>query len=393
MQIPQYNERLTVRPIKAEDQEAARRLATRAFGGNCLGWYDLATSIVGEDEEGAIVCALEYRVESLWWGTAQVPGVAVGNVATDPASWGKGHAGALMVGAVHHFRERGWRVCPIWPSSFAYYGKFGWACPGPSLHISVWPDLARKLDAPCLPLRTPRIEDMETVVRLHNCGAQQTNCQSVRGEEWWTRKGLFNGLRVLENETGQVEAYALCEPKPLNRTQGLTLGVRESHASSFPWHIALIRSLAEWPEATAIDLSLPADSLLMHAFAERHDMTMHRHLDLRILDVAEALACLRPPEALRVQLSFEVMDWIVNAERPIAVTAEIEGGQVQVKPGSTPDAFRCDVNTFAQLFSGGLSVAQARAMGGLSGGNGEVDKACDALFYGRMPYRSKIEMG
>lgn len=45
------------------------------------------------------------------------------------------------------------------------------------------------------------------------------------------------------------------------------------------------------------------------------------------------------------------------------------------------------------LFAGGLTAAQVRAMGHLTGGNPAMGAACDALLHGRVPYRSDVEAG
>ena len=88
-----------------------------------------------------------------------------------------------------------------------------------------------------------------------------------------------------------------------------------------------------------------------------------------------------------------VADWVVDAEGPLAVTARAEEGRVEVTEGAGADALRCDINTFTQLFAGGLTAAQARELGRLEGGNPAVGAASDALLYGRVPYRSWVEAG
>ena len=65
---------------------------------------------------------------------------------------------------------------------------------------------------------------------------------------------------------------------------------------------------------------------------------------------------------------------------------------MQVSEKADKDALCCDINTFTQLFAGGLTVAQAQAMGRLTGGNPAVGAACDALLHGRVTVpRSDVE--
>ena len=67
--------------------------------------------------------------------------------------------------------------------------------------------------------------------------------------------------------------------------------------------------------------------------------------------MGQALAHLKPPENLRATVSFEVADWVVSADKPLAATVQVEGGQVQVLEKADKDALCCDINTFTQLFA------------------------------------------
>ena len=67
-------------------------------------------------------------------------------------------------------------------------------------------------------------------------------------------------------------------------------------------------------------------------------------------------------EDLQSCISFEVADWVVDSEQPLRATIRVEDGAVEILDRHEKDPFRCDINTFTQLFSGGLSVEQAKAM-------------------------------
>ena len=394
MQQPHYNKDLDVRQIGTEDLSHARLVAGRAFMEHAEDWYgEDETALAGFDGEGTMVCALGYQLESLWWGAAQIPAGAIGGVATDPKHKRRGHAGGLMVRAIHILRERGCCVSPLWPFSFRWYGKFGWACPAPRLELKVWPDLVRQATAPVGEVRRATAEDASAVQRLHTEGAQLRNGQSVRSEAFWQKEDIRCELWGLEGDGGGVDCSALMGIGDMGRGQGKRITVRELHGASFAAQLKFVRSLADVDGVAALKLELPPDSLLLHAFPERFDGVVEHDLALRVLDVAQALAHLKPPENLQATVSFEVADWVVNADKPLAATVQAEGGQVQVSEGADKDALRCDINTFTQLFAGGLTVAQARAMGRLTGGNPAVGAAGDALLHGRVPYRSDVEVG
>ena len=376
MQQPHYNKDLDVRQIGPEDLPHARLVAGRAFMEHAEDWYgEDETTLAGFDGEGTLVCALGYQLESLWWGAAQIPAGAIGAVATDPKHKRRGHAGGLMVQAIHILRERGCCVSPLWPFSFRWYGKFGWACPAPRLELRVWPDLVRQATETVGEVRRATAEDTTAVHRLHTEGAQLRNGQSVRSEAFWQKDEIQRELWVLEGDGGDVECSALVIIGDMGRAQGKRITVRELHGASFAAQLKFVRSLADMDGVAALRLELPPDSLLLHAFPERFDVSVEYDLALRVLDASAGRRL------------------TVSQAEAADRTAQAEGGQVQVAAKSDKDALCCDINTFTQLFAGGLTVAQARAMGRLTGGNPAVGAACDALLHGRVPYRSDVEVG
>jgi predicted acetyltransferase len=391
MEQPKYNADLQVRPVGDQDLGAARNLAGRAFGEDCQQWFGGETTLGGFDTDGTIVCVLDYDPASMWWGTAPIPAGAIGGVATDPKHQGRGHAGGLMVKTIHLLREQGRCVCPLWPFSFAWYGKFGWSCPAPVATLKLWPDLVRRTGASVGTVRAAVADDVAEIERLYNASAQQRNGQSVRSAAQWEKRWRSQ-VWVLEGPEG-LACTALVRIRQLERGQGKRVVVRELHGTSFAEQMSLVRSLAEMEQVTAIELNVPPDSLFLHAFSEQFDISSEHELALRVLDVPGALRHLQPADDLQACVSFEVADWVVDAEQPLKVTARAENGSVEILDSQQKDPLRCDIRTFTQLFSGGLTVSQAREMNRLDGGTAEMGAACDALLHGRMPYRSGVEAG
>jgi predicted acetyltransferase len=298
-----------------------------------------------------------------------------------------------MVQAIHNLRERGCYICPLWPSSYRWYGKFGWASPAPVLELKVWPDLVRQTKPAPGTLRQATSDDVMAVQRLYTEGARLRNGQSVRSEDFWLKEEILSQLWVLEGESSGLDCCALVKREDIRFAQGKKVTVRELHGATFASQLRLVRSLAELDRVVALNLELPAGSLFLQAFPERFDIAVKLTMGLRVLDVEQALAHLKPPDDLRAEVSFEVSDWVIDADKPLAVTAHAEEGHVEVSERAGKDALRCDVNTFTQLFAGGLTAADARELGRLEGGNPSVFAACDALLAGRVPYRSWIEAG
>ncbi len=390
---PQYNKDLDVRIVGAEDLPQARQVAGRAYGMHCEDWYKMETILGGFDRDGSLVCVLDFQPESLWWGPAQIPAAAIECVATDPKHQKRGHAGGLMVQAIHILRERGCYICPLWPSSFRWYGKFGWVSPAPVLGLKVWPDLVRQTKPAPGTIRQATSDDVMDVHRLYTEGAQLRNGQSVRSESFWLKEEILHQHWVLEGESSGLDCCAIVKLEDMRQAQGKKITVRELHGATFASQLRLVRSLAELDRVVALNLELPAGRLFLHAFPERFDIAVNHSMALRVLHVERALEHLKPPDDLRVQVSFEVTDWVIDADKPLAVTAHAEEGHVEVIDRAGKDALRCDINTFTQLFAGGLTATEARELGRLEGGNPTVDAACDSLLSGRVPYRSWVEAG
>ena len=393
MKLPNYNKELDIRLVGAEDLSQARQVGRRAYNQHCEEWYGAETTLGGFDRDGTLVCVLDHQPESLWWGPAQIPAGAIGGVATDPKHRRCGHAGGLMVQAIHYLREQGCYLCPLWPFSYRWFGKFGWAYPAPVLELSVWPDLVRQTDATPGTVRRATTDDATTVHQLYTEGAQLRNGQSVRSEDFWQKESILCNLWVLEGENNRLDCCAVIGQQDIEHAQGKRIYVRELHGDSFAAQLRLVRSLAELDGVVALNLKLPTGSLFLHAFPESHDVAVYRAMALRVLDIKQALGHLKPPEGLRAHVSFEVTDWVANANKPLAVTVHAKEGHVEVVDRVEKDALRCDINTFTQLFAGGLTAAQAREMGCLEGGNPAMGVACDTLLYGRVPYRSWVEVG
>ena len=252
---------------------------------------------------------------------------------------------------------------------------------------------SRQTDAVAGTVRRATTDDATAVHQLYTEGAKSRNGQSVRSRDFWQQENILGNLWVLEGESNRLDCSAVLALNDIERAQGKQIYVRELHGASFAAQLRLIRSLAELDGIVALNLKLPAGSLFLLAFPERFDITVNHAMALRVLDVKQALRHLKPPEDLRAQVSFEVTDWVVDADKPLAVMVQADEGHVEVVDRVDKDALRCDINTFTQLFAGGLTTAQAREMGGLEGGNPAIGAACDALLCDRVPYRSWVEAG
>lgn len=400
METPLYSKDMHVRLAEPGELGAACRVGTRAFNQNGLEWYPPGQTLVGVAPDGELVATLLFRTEPLWWGTAQTPAAAVSCVAADPAHQRKGYAGALMVGAIHHFRELGCAVSPLWPFSIAYYRKFGWELPACDTGLLVWPDMLRRMANPSPntsagSIRHATRDDLPAIESVYEKAAIRTNAQTVRPNTWWSeRKNDWPETTLVHLDAGgSIAGYLIYRVYPRSRAQGVRIDITELHGLDLAAEAALLRATADLPDAVEIHATLPCDTLLPDLFPDYITLERLQRLMLRVVDPCRALEALHAPQELNGKLGFEIYDPIVHHDGPVYLTADISGGKVSVSLAAQSDAIRCDIRAFSRLYSGGLRVAQGRALGIVTGGNAPVDRLCDALLHGRIPYRSHMEPG
>jgi predicted acetyltransferase len=398
MEIPHYSRELKVRPARPDDAERVGRITSQAFRTYALDWNKVETTLVGETPHGKLVSSLNLSPAPLWFGRGQIDAAAIGAVATDAEERQQGYAGALMVGALRHLREKGWLLTPLWPFSFAYYRKFGWELPARDIKMTVWPDMVRRLPGDPAAVSPAEPGDLEGIQRSYSAFALTTNCQTVRPLEWW-RKRVADDKEFLQNclihrdQHGEIDGYASYQVHGRGMSQGKRIEVRELASTRLTALTDLLRGIADVPGAVDIEVLLPGDSLLPELFPDRVRLELAERLQFRVNDVSRALAGLPAPPDVTAAVEYKVWDWTVHETAPIAVRVEMADGELSVEEGAHNDAIECEVATFSRLFCGGMRVARAKALGKVSGGSPAMDAASDALLFGRQPYRSWLEPG
>ena len=304
---------------------------------------------------------------------------------------------ALMMGAVHHLRDCGQWLCPLWPFSYKWYGRLGWGPGNPDMLLRVYPDALRTIDAPSDATRPAEKSDMPRHRALSRRPARSARtdkpCVRRRGGAERGPKDVSKNGFVYPGPNGEIKGYVFFNIERIKHTQGVQVSVTELQGEDLFVEAALARALAEVPNTTSVHLHLPCSSLLYRMFGDRVPIERLQRLMIRVNDAAQVLATAKPPAGLRGSLAFEVEDWVVSPDKPIPVSVDIEDGQVAVSGGSRGDAIRCTIWSFSQLYIGALNTAQARALGIIEGGSPDADRLCDGLLFGRSPYRSRLEPG
>lgn len=383
-----------LRFVSRDDIKRCEEIGGRAFRQHTVGWYPENRSVCLENRDGKLVACLLLTPMPGWWGKAQVPMSAVGNVATDPAEQRRGYAGALMMETVHMMREEGYAVCPLWPFSFRYYGKFGWALGGLDLQIKAPPSQLCKMGNPKR-VRQAREKDLDGVRAAYRRFAQRHNACSVRPKSWWTTKPRNFPERYLVHKDvdGRIDGYLLYRLRQRHDEDGKMAHVAELVGSDVTVEGDLASAIAGLPEVTMADILLPADSHLLFLAEESIEIRTAQRLQIRVVDPVRALCSLRPPKDLGGSLAFLVDDWVIDTRRPVVASVDVEDGIVSERKRKGHAGIRCDINTFSQIFTGTLAASRARELGRLEAPRARDLELCDRLLFGRVPFRSHEEAG
>ncbi len=397
MEIPQFEDNITVREPQDSEKQALARIGTRAFNCNALDWYPDKHTLAAYDLSGNPVAVLIMTPQDMWWGDDQVPGAAISGVATDPGEQKKGFAGGLLVNSINRLREQGKAVCPLWPFSFAYYRKYGWEMATRDLRLRAWPGLLHKLPTIDAVVRPATANDRTGLMAIYRASARITNAQSVRDVEWWSKEWndeILLRTLVLEEKDGTLSGYLRYKTQARNQADGVDVEVEELQSPSYTIQAALAHALPDFiPKVDQCYFTLPQNSLLPELFPDRVPIEYVARLQLRVLDVKNAVKSITVDPGLKGRLSFDITDWVVSRDKLLHYILDVESGNIDVTTEHDPNAFVCNINTFTRLFSGAFKTVQARELGLLTRGTPEMAQLCDKIFNQRAPFRSPIELG
>ena len=358
---------MEIRELKTEEREAAFFLGSQAFmsGSRDMSRLDhpdrLPRKTYGVwDAAGlqTMVGVIEYQIHLGAEVTVPMGGIAA--VACLPASRGKGYAGQCLKYSLERMREAGQTVSALFPFSFEYYDRFGWA----------WTGIQRTYEVKTRALKgSPETEDVRAateadrpaIAAAYTEFARRYRGAVVRGEKLWN--AVLNNTEkeyrytYLYAKEGRVEGYLtykggnrdgtkLREVIALTpRAQRALLGLLRRHEmqiDKFTWDApsddSLWSTLMHWDLKTRIEPVTQA----------------------RIVDVPGALSAWKPSRAASGKTILAVKD---EAAPWNEGTWQIEfaGGEVKVSRTSENPQISLDIRALSQAYFGTPTVAEIRA--------------------------------
>ena len=358
---------MEIREVQPDEREDAFYLGSQAFlqGSRDMSRINhpdrLPRSTYGVwDENGlqAMVGVIEYRVH-LGPGVI-VPMGGVAAVACLPASRGKGYAGKCLKYALERMRDSGQVVSTLFPFSFDYYERLGWAWVGATRSYEV-PTRILALAPETEDVRAATEADRPAIHDAYTRYAGRYRGAIAREEKLWN--SLLNSSEqqyrytYLYEQDGQVEGYLTYiggkrEETKIREFVSLTPRARRALLGLLRRHEMQIEKFA-W--------EAPSNDLLWSALMHWNLKTKLEPTAMsRIVDVPGALAAWKPAPGATGSVVFDVRDeyapWNQGVWR-----AEFSDGRVAVARTSTPAQVSLDIQSLSQAYFGTPTLATVRA--------------------------------
>ncbi|MFP5224200.1 MAG: enhanced intracellular survival protein Eis [Actinomycetota bacterium] len=323
-------------------------------------------------------------------GGRVVPAIGIAGVAVDPTIRGRG-IGSQMMNWVHEqARGDGIPFASLYPATLPIYRNLGY---GDAFHRTAF--TARLERLPSKPIGTAVVESYtdsdESAVRDAYDRFASTQAGIVaRDDDWWEHRILdlkTTPQRYVVREEGELVGYFFFDFAPAKDDWRQRIDVKDMVALT-PSAGSAILAFAALHRSTCstIHWTGPANEPLQwlqhdHAIELSHGFNAMA----RVLDVPGAIASRGYFEAVEAEVSLAISDpRIPDNDGPWLIS--VVKGVGSAEPARSTDGF-CTIQAFSSMFTGMLSPADARRVGGLSADDEAVRKLT-AIFAGPTPWLS-----
>ena len=362
---------MEIREILEDEREAAFYLGSQAFsqGSRDMGRMDHpdrpARSSFGVWDSAGLQAAVSVIKYNIHLGAeATVPMGGVAGVACLPASRGKGYAGACMKFALERMRDEGQAVSTLFPFSYHYYDKLGWAWTGTKRTYTVATSALRAAPE-TESVRAAAEADRPAIAQAYTDFARRYRGAVVRDEKMWNQ--VLNSTDTQYRYTyiydpdGQAEGYLTYvggkrEETRLREFIALSPRARRALLGLLRRHEMQIEKF-KW-DAPSDD---PLWSTLMHWDL---DTTIQPHTMARIVDVPAAFAAWRPRPDVNGAVSIAVQDKCAPWNCGVW-SVEFGGGKAVATPASGTAQVTLDIRALSQAYFGSPTPAELHAEGRL----------------------------
>jgi predicted acetyltransferase len=323
-----------------------------------------ATSYGLWDQQGlqAKVAIIHYRQH--FGPDCVLPMGGIGGVVCLPASRGRGYAGILLRHALENMRENGELVSDLFPFSWEFYGRLGWAWVGQKNHYGV-PTRILQADPGTEHVRAATASDRTAIEDCYRSWAGRYRGLIERDAKLWSRM-LDDGEKeytytFLYEPDGKVEGYLTFrgwKEKGTELREFVTLTPRSQRAL-----LGLLRRHEMQVEKFA--WSAPSDDSLWHqGYHSDIETKTEPVTQARVVDVAAALAAWKPQASAVGRVVVAVHDSVALWNTGVWAV-DFSEGVATVKAVDTAPDVTLDIQAFTQAYHGTPGLAGLRRAGRL----------------------------
>jgi predicted acetyltransferase len=340
-------------------------------------------------DEQRVLSAIQILPFRVVIGGKPLPMGGIGGVATWADQQGYGYAGTLMSASIPRMRELGYAVSFLYPFSYRYYGKFGWALSARRcVYTNISPrDLPRRKEPPRVKAVSSAV-DWSRASAAYSLGYQIYNCLVERGErEWFIQRRKCDEERYhvyyIENEAGEVRGHFSCEETPLSSYSYETI-VRDLVCADRGAYEEFFAFLATLPTNVGkVTIGHPEQPWLWQYFKEPFIETrIDPYFQARVVDVEKACTMRGYSQDEEVEISFLLHD-------PFAPWNEgtwhlrIKSGSGFIERTSRPPDCEMTVQQFSALYTGFLDPLEQLREGQLICRDEKVAEKLARIFHDR----------
>ncbi len=288
----------------------------------------------------------------------------IAGVVSLPASRGRGYAGKILRHTLEQMREKGEFVSDLFPFSWEFYGRLGWAWVGKRSDYVVTTRVFQT-DKGTANVRAARPADRAAINACYTAYAGRYRGLIVRDERFWNRI-LDDGDReytytYLYEQDGHVEGYLTFrgwkrEETRLREFVALTPQAQRGLLGLLRRHEMQVENFA-W--------SAPEDDALWHQVYHWDMKTQTRPVTMaRIVDVPTALMAWKPDAVISGAVVLRVLDTTApwnNATWRL----EFGAGEAAISPIQTQPDLTLDIQALSQAYHGTPNLDSLRQGGRL----------------------------
>ncbi|MET0692891.1 MAG: GNAT family N-acetyltransferase [Propionibacteriaceae bacterium] len=388
---------LSVRPLTADDAEAARQLGFEAFGVPTSPPTEPASvdhpgrSSFGAFDGETLVAKIVDRDFDSYYGGVAIPTAGIAGVTVAAEYRGRGALGPLFTTLFAAAKERGAVISTLFPTAPRIYRRFGYEVVADFVTVRL-PTSALASVRPAEGLRTRRAmaSDVAAIRTVYDTWAAEQNGPLTRrgpsfpgtADEYLAG---FTGVTVAVDAADVVHGYA-----SWNRGQGYgekaVLEIEDLLAIDAGGYRALMLAMGSFSSVTyQTKLDTSGDDIARTFLPSLHwEVVETSPYMLRVLDVGAALSLRRYPTGFEGELAFQLAgDFGGDGDGGyILDVGNGRGNCLRAEHGDrifTPQGL-------ALMYAGTQSSANLRVAGHLSGGDVDDDSTWDALFGGRQQH-------